>query len=77
MYTLIKRSVASLSGPGLLNEIPNFLFYKTLRGLGFPLMVKVFFLILSLNFSEIQHPYAGIPARLKEGRQVPLGWLAT
>ena len=56
MYTLIKRSVASLSGPGLLNEIPNFLFYKTLRGLGLPLMVKVF-VILSVNFSEIQHAH--------------------
>ena len=53
MYTLIKRSVASLSGPGLLIEIPNFLFYKTLRGLGLPLMVKVF-VVLSVNFSEIQ-----------------------
>ena len=53
MYTLIKRSVASLSGPDLLNENPNFLFYKTLRGLRFPLMVKVF-VIFSVNFSEIQ-----------------------
>ena len=50
---MIKRSVASLRGPGLLNGIPNFLFYKTLRGLGFPLMVKVF-VVLSVNFSEIQ-----------------------
>ena len=50
--TLIKRSVASLSGPGLLVEILNFLFYKTLRGLGLPLMVKVF-VVLSVNFSEI------------------------
>ena len=54
MCTLIKRSVASLSGPGLLVEILNFLFYKTLRGLGLPLMVKVF-VVLSVNFSEIQH----------------------
>ena len=53
MYTLIKRSVASLSGPDLLNDNSYFLFYKTLRGLEFQLMVKVF-VVLSVNFSEIQ-----------------------
>ena len=53
MYTLIKRSVASLSGPGLLVEILNFLFYKILRGLESQLKVKVF-VVLSVNFSEIQ-----------------------
>ena len=44
-----------MGGPGLLVEILNFLFYKTLRGLGFQLMVKVF-VVLSVNFSEIQQP---------------------
>ena len=51
---MIKRSVASLSGPGLINENQKCLILQNIGGIKISTDSESFFVILSVNFSEIQ-----------------------